>query len=145
MKTLAFMAVVFFILASSISDAKTYSCLWLKSDKHTDSYFVENMNFNFNINEENSEIEILNGDFLNRRYTPCWVGGYSSCAFSFSYDQDKKWKIFSKTKNSYLAYNSWYFTSELIFTFDEEGNLNLDGDDSDGTFINNENFRCSSD
>jgi len=141
MKTLAFLAVLFFLLAASISDAKTYSCKWLESDKHGENYFVQDTSFVFSIKE--NEIKIIQDDFLNRIYSPCWVGNFTSCSFSFSYDVNKAWEIFSKTNNSYTAYNSWYFTSELIFTFDEAGNLSLDGDDSDGTFINNEKFECN--
>ncbi len=145
MKPQNILLTVLFSLLPLISAAKEYSCVWQESSEHASGFFRQGVEFNFKLNT--LEFVILKDDFLKRSYEPCWVGDFSYCEYSFTYNRENPWSFDNhaeREENEIVVLNSWaYGIVELKLTFKDNGKtLYLSGDDSDGTFFSNEKFKC---
>lgn len=134
-----------FLLVFSISPlqsyAETLTCQWLPNANQPEGFFVANSSFELQVNKRNSTMRVLNDSFFFRSYSPCYSGNFKTCAFGFSYDRGKAWGVkLIEGKKSFIATQSWYFTSELKFRF-EGDKLFLSGDDGDGVSFD-EVFSC---
>jgi hypothetical protein len=133
------------ILAEDVS----LSCLWQESSDHAPQFYREAV-FAFDLTK--SELIVTQDTFLNRRYTPCWIGNYSSCSFGFDYDRRSDWTILSasSTKIS-LEAPGFYWNAELNLEFSkdlqminsgDQISMVMSGDDGDGVMFHDELFTC---
>jgi len=129
--------------------AKDIDCKWQKSTNHSEGFY-RLADFNFTLTK--SQFLLRQDTFLNRTYTPCWLGSYSSCKFGFTYEKDARWSVKSKTNNTIsLSAPAYYWSAELYLEFStkmsslQSGNkfmLTMSGDDGDGVFFHKETFSC---
>ncbi|MAF77619.1 MAG: hypothetical protein CME60_05600 [Halobacteriovoraceae bacterium] len=138
------------VLSQNLWANTSLKCDWIETSEHAENYFVAS-SLDFQINEDSEQVNFTNDTFLNRQYSPCWVGNFSSCSFSFSHNSDI-WEIDSLSNNTlHLSTDAAYWDAELKLTFQDnldslrtgdEVSMILSGDDGDGTWIQSEFFNC---
>ena len=138
------------VLSTSTFAASTFNCQWIETQEHSENFYQE-AQFNFSFSIEDEKVLVTEDTFLERRYSPCWSGNFSSCSFSFSHNSDT-WDILDLTGNTLvMSTDAAYWDAELKMTFNDDlTQLNsgdqtvmiLSGDDGDGTWISAEFFNC---
>lgn len=146
---------LFLILSffGSFAQASTLECNWLKTTGLADGFYKP---AKIKLQMGEKQVQFLEDTYTTRSYDPCWVGGFSSCYFSFNYELDKPWEIRSlqqSDKSTTLAIESiWYWTAEMtwVFTTDlfsmQPGDTTLatvSGDDGDGVWFQEHQFSCT--
>jgi len=131
--------------ASNIS----IECDWQKAQSHASGYYIPAV---ISLRLENQKVKILKDSFLFRKYEPCWLGSYSSCAFGFDYDHESDWSIVSKNPQELvIEAPGYYWNAQLKLETTKKFNLlkkganfslKLSGDDGDGVMFHNEKFLC---
>lgn len=145
------------IMASSLSTFATNNtnikCNWVESETHADDFFrPASIQFSYQSLVPKAQIKFTEDTFLFRTYSPCWTGGFSSCAFGFSYE-GSTWTILENTHNQKISMEApgFYWDAELEFNFSKKlsdlkrGQVfaaTLSGDDGDGVFFSDEKFIC---
>ncbi len=138
------------------SYVETFKCKWLKSESHTEGYFIEDTGFEIHFTEDNKAY-FTNDSFFFRRYSPCWVGGYSSCVFDFSYDRKDFWVVDHNTNTLTQVWRREFTTdyndglpeengtvdgvSIIQISYNTDRTTRFYGDDGDGVTFN-EKFKC---
>lgn len=162
MKLLVSMLLFSSLSFAGVDEGFKLKCVWQKSTDHVKGFFVKDVGFTLELIENKkgdvSKAKISEDTFFNRTYTPCYTGGFKSCAFAFSYDEDAYWAV--DDLNDILT-QSWRenFVTDYkdgspeekgtvdgvstiaIITTDKDGYTILKGDDGDGTFFE-EKFAC---
>lgn len=95
-------------------------------------------------------VQILESNYFERRYEPCWIGEWESCYFSFGIDIRQPLKIASKTPTQLILtqQSPYFWQAQLEFAFDSAFqsdstvHLTLSGDDGDGVWIHQDRFVC---
>jgi len=138
---------------SSFAASTSLSCQWLKSPRHAENFYRPAIfAFTIDTGKDAARVSLIKDSFLYRTYQPCWIGGYSSCAFGFDYDRQSDWTI-DEYGSSRLVIQapSYYWSAELTLEFSQnirdltsgkKTSMRMSGDDGDGVTFKNEIFSC---
>jgi len=157
--TLAMIAAAFLVLTPgslpAAANKTNMDCSWQNSANYSSGFYRPG-GFSMEIGETGALFS--DNGYFNRKYEPCWVGGYSSCWFSFETGAGRPYSIvtpqarnFSRGPNELVLEFQAYFTATLVLNFDrayasmktgETLNMSLYGNDGDGVFIDNDKFVC---
>lgn len=142
--------VAFLGLASLSAFASSFECQWLnKGDLEPGVYRPAS----FILELSKKDAGIKNDSFFMRTYTPCWTGGYASCSFAFELPEARLTVYEVNAKELSLEFESvtGYGAGHLQIQFsspykkakiDQVLQATINGDDGEGTFLNDSYFSC---
>jgi len=140
-------------LTSFAATKSQIKCNWVESESHAEGFYrPASIEMAYNSLAPKAQVKFIKDNFLFRTYSPCWSGGFSSCAFGFSYE-GSTWAILENTNDQKISMEApgFYWDAELEFNFSKKLNkltrgqvfsATLSGDDGDGVFFSDEKFIC---